>query len=73
MSNLVHNEQVKLVATFYNNSAVAAAFGAVIAPALAISIAHESSVPGFVVLALGLPMAYSFHLWAVRELRKLKE
>jgi hypothetical protein len=33
MSNLVHNEQVKLAATFWNNLAVAALLGVFLVPA----------------------------------------
>ena len=57
LSNLVHSS----------------AFGSVIAPALAISIAHESLIPGLFILAFELPMSLCLHQMAVSELRKLRE
>ncbi len=65
MSNLVHNEQVKLTATFWNNLAVAALLGVFLVPAF--YTRHTAlSIGVGVAAAIGLRMLSH---WWLRRLR----
>ena len=70
MSNLVHNEQVKLAATFWNNLAAAALLGVFLVPAFYTRhpvLQQAISISGGLVAAIGMRMLS--HWW----LRRLRE
>jgi hypothetical protein len=70
MSNLVHNEQVKLAATFWNNLAVAALLGVFLVPAFYTRhrvLQQALSIGGGLVAAIAMRMLS--HWW----LRRLRE
>ena len=74
MSNLVHNERVKLRATFLNNLAVGALLGAIVIPAAVKITTHEMGywqavvyVMGGVVLSWGLGVVAR---WTLRDLKE---
>ena len=46
MSNLVHNEQVELAATFWNNLVIAALLGVFLVPAPCKELRARSALPG---------------------------
>jgi uncharacterized membrane protein YgaE (UPF0421/DUF939 family) len=73
MSNLVHNERVKLYANFCNNLAVASLLGAFFAPA----ISHLSQTHNFthelLYVLVGVVLTFVFHLYARWTLRELKD
>jgi hypothetical protein len=63
MANLVHNEQVKLGATFMNNISVAAFVAGILIPGIA--IASENSVVSFIgaesLFSYGVVPAHSWY------------
>jgi hypothetical protein len=69
MSNLVHNEQVKLAATFWNNLGVAALLGVFLVPALYTRhtiLQQALSIGVGLLAAIGLRMVSH---WSLRRLR----
>jgi predicted membrane channel-forming protein YqfA (hemolysin III family) len=77
MSNLVHNEKVKLFATFFNNLAIAVFIASVLAPLFQIVYAgHGREIPDSTVIgiiAAGGVAAIFFHFIARYQLNDLKE
>src|ERR1700730_13767560 len=70
MSNLVHNEQVKLAATFWNNLAVAALLGVFLVPAFYTRhtmLQQALSVGVGLAAAIGLRMLSHWWLTRLRE------
>ena len=73
MSNLVHNERIKLFATFCSNLAVATLVGAFFLPAISrLSQTHRLSGEIFYVTG-GIVLTFAFHLFARWKLGQLKE
>jgi hypothetical protein len=71
MSNLVHNEHVKLRAAFYNNLAVAVIFGGIFAPIMTgPPVSPEVSI--FITI-MSLGIAWFLHYCAGNKLRQLRE
>jgi predicted membrane channel-forming protein YqfA (hemolysin III family) len=77
MSNLVHNEKVKLFATFFNNLAIAIFIASALAPLFQIVYAgHGREIPNWTVIgiiAAGGIAAIAFHCIARYQLNDLKE
>jgi hypothetical protein len=72
MSNLVHNERIKLRATYLNNFAVALVIGAFLIPALSFS----QLVPMWKILTtigIGAVTSFVIHLLAIYVLKDLRE
>jgi hypothetical protein len=70
MPNLVHNEQVKLAATFWNNLAVAALLGVFLVPAFYTRhtvLQQALSIGGGLVAAIGMRMLSHWWLRRMRE------
>lgn len=75
MSNLVHNEQVKLMASFFNNLAVASLAAGFVGPMISL-ITVPGSIPRSVYAVLvsaGLALSMLFVGCARAILSKLKE
>jgi hypothetical protein len=70
MSNLVHNEQVKLAATFWNNIAVAALLGVFLVPAF---YTRHTTLQQALSIAVGLVAAIGMRLLSHWWLRRLRE
>jgi hypothetical protein len=71
MAHLIHNEQVKLMATFLNNCSVAVVAGGMLVPAL---IGRDFNLAEFAFSAIvGCVVGLIFHMGAFRHLYKLKE
>jgi hypothetical protein len=70
MSNLVHNEQVKLAATFMNNLAVALLTGVFLIPALYTS---HTRVQQALSICVGIAAAFGLRVAAHHWLRRLRE
>ena len=68
MSNLVHNEQVKLAATFWNNLAVAALLGVFLVPAF-----YTRHTMLQQALSLGLAAAIGLRMLAHWRLTRLRD
>jgi hypothetical protein len=66
MSNLVHNEQVKLAATFWNNLAVAALLGVFLVPAFYTRHTMLQQVLSGVGLAAAVGLRMLAHWWLTR-------
>ncbi|CAH2399596.1 hypothetical protein [Mesorhizobium escarrei] len=73
VSNLVHNEQVKLFAVFLNNLAVASLATGAIVPMVSLSVVGKSDLAVYIPFGIGAAIAVWFHWWAHRVLRELKE
>ena len=73
MSNkLVHNEQTKLTATFWNNFALATFFGGILAPVVAAHRAVPLSRTDVMIVLGGLLFAVGAHHYARWTLRRLQ-
>jgi hypothetical protein len=70
MSNLIHNEQVKLAATFWNNIAVAALLGVFLVPAF---YTRHTTLQQALSIAVGLVAAIAMRLLSHWWLRRLRE
>jgi hypothetical protein len=74
VSNLIHNEQIKLTATFANNLAVGAFFGAIFIPiASKISTNEIDLVHGLIYVWGCLALSTALSLLARWTLRGLRE
>lgn len=73
VSNLVHNEQVKLGATFFNNLGVAAFATGALIPVVNLSTIGKSNVETFVPFAIGAGIGILLRTMAYRALGALKE
>lgn len=73
VSNLVHNEQVKLGAVFVNNLGVAAFATGAIIPVISLSVVGKSDLAVYIPFAIGAGLGVWFHWWAHKLLRDLKE
>lgn len=70
MANLIHNEQTKLKATYFNNTAV----GVLIGGFLPLGFSGAASGWfGFGALMLGICGSFLLHIFAARGLEELKE
>jgi hypothetical protein len=70
MSNLVHNEQVKLSATFLNNLGVAVLVGVFLIPAL---YTRHTMLQQALSICIGLAAAAGLRMAAHSWLRRLRE
>jgi hypothetical protein len=70
MSNVVHNEQVKLAATFWNNLAVAALLGAFLVRAF---YTRHTMLQQALSIGVGLAAAIGLRMVAHWWLRRLRE
>src|SRR5262249_24387522 len=70
MSNLVHNEQVRLAATFWNNLSIAALFSVFLVPAF---YTRHTMLQQALSIAVGLAAAIGLRLLAHRWLTRLRE
>lgn len=70
MSNLVHNEQVKLSATFLNNLAVAMLIGVFLTPAF---YTRHTILQQGLAISVGLAAAIGLRIAAHRWLRRMRE
>jgi hypothetical protein len=70
MSNLVHNEQVKLSATFLNNLAVAMLIGVFLTPAF---YTQHTILQQALAISVGLAAAIGLRVVAHAWLRRLRE
>jgi hypothetical protein len=70
MSTLVHNEQVKLAATFWNNLAVAALLGVFLVPAF---YTRHTPLQQALSIGVGLAAAIGLRMLAHWWLRRLRE
>jgi hypothetical protein len=70
MSNLVHNEQVKLAATFWNNLGVAALLGVFLVPAF---YTQHTVLQQALSIGVGLAAAIGLRLVAHWWLTRLRE
>ncbi|MDF3153253.1 hypothetical protein P3C58_14850 [Mesorhizobium sp. XAP10] len=73
MSNLVHNEQVKLGATFFNNLGVAAFATGAIIPIVSLTALGKSDLATWLPFAGGAGIGVFFHYMGHRALRELKD
>ena len=73
MSNLVHNEQTKLFASFLNNLGVAALAAGLVIPLVSLAFAERPWVYVWLPIALGAAIG-TFLMWqAQKYLERLKE
>jgi hypothetical protein len=70
MSNLVHNEQVKLSATFLNNLGVAMLIGVFLIPAF---YTRHTILQQALAISVGLAAAIGLRIVAHRWLRRMRE
>jgi hypothetical protein len=70
MSNLVHNEQVKLAATFWNNLGVAALLGVFLVPAF---YTRHTILQQAISIGVGVAAAIGLRMVAHRWLRRLRD
>ena len=70
MSNLVHNEQVKLAATFWNNLAVAALLGVFLVPAF---YTRHTMLQQALSIGVGLAAAIALRMISHWWLTRLRE
>jgi hypothetical protein len=70
MANLVHNEQVKLAATFWNNLSVAVLFSVFLVPAF---YTRHTVLQQTLSIAVGLVAAIGLRLLSHWWLRRLRE
>jgi hypothetical protein len=70
MSNLVHNEQVRLAATFWNNLSIAALFSVFLVPAF---YTRHTMLQQALSIAIGLAAAIGLRLVAHWWLTRLRE
>jgi hypothetical protein len=70
MSNLVHNEQVKLAATFWNNLGVAALLGVFLVPAF---YTRHTMLQQALSIGVGLAAALVLRMLAHWRLTRLRE
>jgi hypothetical protein len=70
MSNLVHNEQVKLTATFLNNLGIAVLISVFLLPAL---YTRHTIVQQALTICIGVAVAIGLRMGAHRWLRRLRE
>jgi hypothetical protein len=70
MSNLVHNEQVKLAATFWNNLGVAALLGVFLVPAF---YTRHTTLQQAISIGVGVAAAIGLRMVAHRWLRRLRD
>ena len=75
MSNIIHNEQVKLKATFCNNLAIFCLATGILIPALSLTLRTQDMpiLTKLFVAGFGLLGAFVFHYAARGFLRELKE
>ena len=74
MSNLVHNERIKLQAAYLNNVSVGALLGAVFIPIMLKVWAGTLSLSHALIFCSGpLVLSFALHRYAVWTLRGLKE
>jgi hypothetical protein len=73
MSKLVHNERTKLTATFWNNFALAAFFGGIVAPVVSAHKAAPVTKADVIIVLGGFLLAVGAHLYARWLLRSLEE
>jgi len=71
MSNLIHNERVKLRAALWNGMAIGAFIGGIFLPLIA---RHETSpLAVFLTLSVGMVLAICMHgvgIWTLRRMRE---
>jgi len=70
MSNLVHNEQVKLAATFYNNLGAAALLSVFLVPAF---YTRHTTLQQALSIRVGLAAAIALRMLAHRRLTRLRD
>ena len=70
MSNLVHNEQVKLAATFWSNLAVAALLGVFLVPAF---YTRRTMLQQALSIGVGLAAAIALRMISHRWLTRLRD
>jgi hypothetical protein len=70
MSNLVHNEQVKLTATFLNNLGIAVLISVFLLPAL---YTRHTIVQQALTIGVGVVVAIGLRICAHQWLRRLRE
>ena len=70
MSNLVHNEQVRLAATFWNNLGIAALFGVFLVPAF---YTRHTMLQQALSIGVGLAAAIALRMVAHWWLTRLRE
>lgn len=73
MSNLVHNEQTKLFASFLNNLGVAAFAAGLVIPVVSLGFAERPWVFVWLPVALGAGIGMFLMLKAQKYLERLKE
>jgi hypothetical protein len=74
MSNLIHNEQMKMSANFYNNLGVAVLVGGFILPATPwLGGANRSVAFQFLWPVVGLVFAFLMRLISISRIRQLRE
>lgn len=77
MSNLVHNEKVKLIATFFNNFGIATFVASALAPLFQILYAGQAeAMPKWLVatiIGVGMVAGVMFHFIGAHQLNQLKE
>jgi hypothetical protein len=72
MSNMIHNEQTRLTASFFSNVGTGLVVSGVYVPA----ILHQEVIPGFgghVLATFVVAMGMAFHLGARWQLTKIRE
>jgi hypothetical protein len=70
MSNLVHNEQVKLAATFWNNLGVAVLLGVFLVPAF---YTRHTILQQAISIGVGVAAAIGLRMVAHRWLQRLRD
>ena len=71
--NLIFNERIKLLATFYNNVSVACLVTGTVIPIISLSVREKANLAVWLSMGLGILFALFFHLYAMWYLRRLRE
>ncbi|MGX9143677.1 hypothetical protein [Mesorhizobium sp. 128a] len=73
MSNLIHNEQTKLAATFWNNLSVLSLATGMVVPIISLSALQKSSLALWLPVGLGAVLCVAFFVVSQNTLKDLKE